>query len=114
MRWYLTLDVAAIVAFVVIGRSTHDEQGTLAGTFGTAAPFLIALVAAWLLMRAWQEPISWKTGIGIWLITAVAGMLLRRFAFHDGTAASFLIAGTLFLGAFLVGWRGLVQWIRPG
>lgn len=114
MRWFLGIDVLAVVAFVAVGRSSHDEEATIAGIAGTAAPFLIALLAAWLITRAWQAPLSWPTGIGVWLATAAGGMLLRRFVFGDSTAASFLVAGTIFLGVFLVGWRALALWLRSG
>jgi hypothetical protein len=112
MRWLLGFDAVAVVAFVMIGRSSHDEEATLAGAAGTAAPFLIALAAAWLAVRAWQQPISWTTGLVVWAVTAAGGMLLRRFVFGDSTAASFVVVGTLFLGGFLIGWRALAAWIR--
>jgi len=112
MRWLLGLDAAAVVLFVVAGRSSHDEEANLAGTMGTAAPFLIALALAWLVARAWQEPLSWTTGLTVWAVTAAGGMALRRFAFGDSTAASFVVVGTLFLGGFLIGWRAMALWIR--
>ena len=114
MRWILAVDVVAVVAFVVVGRSSHDEATSLAGVATTAAPFLIALAAAWLIARAWQSPLSWPTGLAVWVITAAGGMLLRRLVFGDGIAAGFLIAGTAFLGVFLVGWRALALWFRSG
>ena len=114
MRWFLGFDALAVIAFVAVGRSSHDEKNTLAGVVTTAAPFLIALGAAWLIARAWQAPLSWPTGIAVWAATAAGGMLLRRFVFQDSTAISFIVAGTVFLGVFLVGWRALALWIRSG
>jgi len=114
MLWFLGFDVLAVIAFVAIGRSSHNEAGTLSGIASTAAPFLIALVAAWLVARAWQAPLSWPTGIAVWAATAAGGMLLRRFVFHDSTAASFVVVGSVFLGLVLIGWRALAMWIRTG
>ena len=114
MRWILGVDLLAVVAFVIVGRSSHDEENTIGAIANTAAPFLIALVVAWLVVRAWQSPLAWPTGIAVWLVTAAGGMLLRKFAFGDGIAAGFLIAGTTFLGVFLVGWRAIALWIRSG
>ena len=114
MRWFLGCDVLAVTLFVAIGRSSHDEQNTIGGIAVTAAPFLIALVAAWLVARAWQAPLSWPTGLEVWAVTAAGGMLLRRFAFGDSTAASFLMVGTVFLGVFLIGWRAVALWFRSG
>jgi hypothetical protein len=72
----------------------------------TAAPFLIALAIAWLVLRAWRQPTTvWPTGVGIWAIVVIGGMLLRNLVFDDGTATAFVIVATLFLGLFIVGWR---------
>jgi hypothetical protein len=114
MRWFLGVDALAVVVFVAAGRSSHDEENTLTAIATTAAPFLIALVGAWLIARAWQAPLSWPTGLAVWVTTAAGGMLLRRFVFQDSTATSFIVAGTVFLGLFLVGWRALALWIRSG
>jgi hypothetical protein len=108
-RWLLSLDVTAVMLFVIAGRNTHDEGSSLSGVIGTAAPFLIALGVAWLVMRAWRTPLSSTTGIGVWAITLVGGMLLRRMIFGDGTAAAFMLVATGFLGATLLGWRFVAQ-----
>ena len=114
MRWFIGFDALAVILFAIIGRSSHDEESTIAGVASTAAPFLIALVAAWLIVRAWESPLSWPAGIGAWWITAAGGMLLRRFVFDDGTAAGFIVVGSVFLGVCLLGWRALTLWIRSG
>ena len=77
----------------------------MTGLIETAAPFVIGLALAWVVSRAWRDPWSWQTGAVVWIVTLGAGMLLRRFAFDDGTAASFVIVAAGFLGAFLNGWR---------
>jgi chromate transport protein ChrA len=108
----LGLDTFAVVLFVAIGRREHERDSAIAGLITTAAPFLIALGLAWLAMRAWRRPTEWRTGVGIWAITLVAGMVLRRLVFDDGTATSFVIVAAVFLALFLIGWRlvlGLVE-----
>jgi hypothetical protein len=100
------LDTFAVVLFVAIGRREHERDSAIAGLIGTAAPFLIALVIAWLVLRAWRRPVDLRTGVGIWAIVVVGGMVLRNLVFGDGTAASFVIVATLFLALFIVGWRG--------
>ncbi|MDO8361656.1 MAG: DUF3054 domain-containing protein [Actinomycetota bacterium] len=105
------IDVVAVLAFVTIGRRSHHENGSVVvGALRVAAPFLIALAAGWLAARAWQRPMAMPTGITIWLVTIVGGMLLRRFAWNDGAAFPFIIVATLFTGCFLVGWRMLAEW----
>ena len=101
----LGLDVVSVLVFVVIGRREHDESGTLSGIVETAAPFLIGLAAAWLVARAWRRPLTLPTGLVIWPITVLIGMIVRRTVFDDGTAPAFVIVATLFLGMCLVGWR---------
>jgi hypothetical protein len=103
------LDVFVVVAFVAIGRRNHDENPGIAGLVDTAAPFMIGLALAWLVARAWREPWSWQTGLIVWIGTVAAGMVLRRFVFDEGTALSFVIVTTVFLGTFLNGWRAVAR-----
>ena len=67
------------------------------------------IAVGWLIARAWKSPTSTTTGMVIWPTTIVVGMLLRRFAFDDGTALAFIIVATAFTGVFLVGWRALYR-----
>ncbi len=98
MYWFIGFDALAVTLFAIIGRSGHGEESTIAGVASTAAPFLIALVAARLIVGAWESPLSWPAGIGVRVITAAGGMLLRRFVFDDGTAAGVFVAGSVFQG----------------
>jgi MFS-type transporter involved in bile tolerance (Atg22 family) len=103
------LDVFAVVLFVALGRRSHDESGAFAAVVETAAPFLVGLAAGWLIARAWRRPTSLLTGIVIWPVTIIVGMVVRNVVFDRGTATSFVIVATLFVGAFLVGWRLTVR-----
>lgn len=99
------LDTFIVVLFVAIGRREHDRDSAIVGLLETAAPFLIALGIAWVVLRAWRHPTDWRTGVGIWAIVIIVGMALRNLVFDDGTAASFIVVATVFVGVFLVGWR---------
>ena len=101
----LGLDTFFVVLFVAVGRREHERDSAIAGLIGTAAPFVIALAVAWLVLRAWRRPTDWRTGVGVWAITLVVGMLLRNLVFNDGTATAFVIVATVFLALFLIGWR---------
>jgi hypothetical protein len=101
----LGIDVFSVTLFVAVGRREHDRDSAIAGLITTAAPFLIALAVAWLVLRVWQRPTDWRIGVGICVITVGAGMVLRNVVFGDGTATSFVVVTTLFLTLFLVGWR---------
>ena len=98
-----------MVLFVAIGRRNHDEGTAIDGIATVAAPFLIALVVAWLSSRAWRTPGSMRTSVIVWLVTVFGGLELRRFVFDRGTATPFVIVATLVLGAFIVGGRSLLN-----
>jgi hypothetical protein len=93
------------VAFVAIGRRSHDEGSAVGQVVGIAAPFLLGLAAGWAVARAWRRPLDVSTGAIVWAVTIVVGMVLRRAVFDRGTAPSFVIVAALFAGALLVGWR---------
>lgn len=99
------IDVACTVAFAGAGRQSHDEGTGASDVVATAAPFLLALGVGWLLVRAWRRPAAVSTGVALWPITVALGMLLRRTVFDRGTALSFVIVATAFVGLYLIGWR---------
>lgn len=103
----LGIDTFVVVLFVSLGLRTHEQGSTLAAVLETALPFLLGLGLGWVVARAWKRPMSVLTGLVIWPVTVLVGMILRRALFDDGTAASFVVVATLFLGAFLVGWRAV-------
>ena len=103
--WLLSLDVVAVLVFVVVGRSSHNQSETLPAILETAAPFLLGLGLGWLIMRAWRDPVDLRIGIGVVAVTVAAGMVLRRFVFDDGTEMTFILVATAFLALFMLGWR---------
>lgn len=102
------VDVLVVVVFAAIGRASHDEGvwgpgGS--GLFQTAWPFIVALIVGWLGTLAWRRPLApVRTGLGVWAITVVGGMLLRALS-GQGTAPAFIVVAAVTLLAFLVGWR---------
>ncbi len=105
------LDAVAVLAFVTMGRSSHAEGITIAGVASTAWPFLVGAAVGWVLGRLWRAPLRVVPGALVcWVATVAVGMGLRALA-GQGTAASFVIVATLFLGATLVGWRLVVAGI---
>lgn len=108
MRSLLALDAVAVVAFVVIGRDTHNTSGTVAGTVEVAAPFLIGAAIGWIATRAWTKPAAFSTGLAVVGTTIAVGMVLRRFAFDAGTDPVFVLVATAFLALMMLGWRLVV------
>jgi len=101
------LDVLLVLVFVLIGRDSHREGSSLAGTAETLWPFLAGLAIGWVATRAWRRPLAvLRSGAGIWLATVVVGMLLRA-ASSQGVQLSFVIVTAIVLGLFLVGWRAV-------
>ena len=105
----VALDVFVVVLFVAIRRRNHEESGAFRSVIETAAPFLIGLAVGWAATRAWRRPMQLLTGLTIWPITVLVGMIVRNLVFDRGTATSFVIVATIFLGATLVGWRALTR-----
>ena len=101
------LDVASVLVFVTVGRRNHNEGTSIDGVITVAKPFLIALAIGWLVTKAWRRPMKLRVGAIIWMTTVVVGMLLRNLVFDRGTATTFVIVATLFLGAVLLGWRAV-------
>jgi Protein of unknown function (DUF3054) len=105
------LDGCGVLAFVIIGRHTHDHGDSLAGIWHTAWPFLAGLVAGAIVVRAWRRPAALvPAGVGAWLGAAVAGMVIRVLA-GQGTAAAFIAVALCVLAAFLLGWRLIARMV---
>ena len=101
------IDVVLVVVFAMIGRTSHAEQLNVAGVWQTAWPFLAGLVLGWLVTRPWRAPFApVRTGIGLWAMTVVGGMLLRGVS-GQGTAVAFVVVASIVLLVFLVGWRAI-------
>lgn len=105
-------DAIAVVVFALIGRASHAEELTVPDIWMTAWPFLVALVAGWLITMAWRAPFApIRTGIGVWAITVAGGMLLRGVS-AQGVSIAFAIVAAIVLVVFLVGWRVSLLLVR--
>jgi hypothetical protein len=109
----LLLDLAAVIAFVLGGRSTHGEANTPGAILDTAAPFLAGLLAGWLAARAWRRPQANTTGVIVVLGTLVVGITLRRLVFAGGVSGLFVPVTAGFLAAIMLGWRLVARRISP-
>lgn len=106
----LLVDVVFVVVFAGIGRATHDGDVLGPGGSGlatTAWPFLAGLLLGWVVSLAWRRPAApVRTGLPVWAVTLVVGMLLRALS-GQGVAAAFIVVAGITLLLFLVGWRGI-------
>jgi hypothetical protein len=100
-------DVVLVVAFVLIGRASHNE-GPL-GTLVTLWPFLAGLAIGWIGARAWRTPFTLRwTGLTVWAATVIVGILLRTVS-GQGVQFGFVVVTAVVLAIFLLGWRGIGQ-----
>ena len=104
----LALDTALICLFAAIGRRSHGETSALLGLASTAWPFLAGMAISWavILVTVRRAPLRVRDGVPVWLGTVAIGMVVRNLT-NAGTAFSFIVVATLFLGAVLLGWRAL-------
>jgi len=101
----MSIDTVLVLAFVIIGRASHHAGGGLAGTAGTAWPFLAGMAVGEVASRSWRRPAApWPSGVCVWLGTVAIGMALRVVA-GQGTEVAFVAVALGFLGLFLLGWR---------
>lgn len=101
----LAADLVCVLVFVVIGRTDHGTGTAVEAVLSTAWPFLAAALLGWAASRAWRAPAAlWPTGVFVWAITVVGGMVVRRII-GEGTPLSFVIVTSLFLAAAMLGWR---------
>ncbi|GAB3665899.1 hypothetical protein GCM10027591_15050 [Zhihengliuella somnathii] len=114
-RWilHLLLDAGLIILFAAIGRRTHEHGLEILGILGTAAPFLLALLALASMTR-YPETSNrmWPHGIMTWLGVVAFGLALRVI-FGDTAALPFVIVATLTLGVLLLGRRLVTRLFSP-
>lgn len=104
----IVLDLICVLAFVIIGRSSHAEALALAGLARTAWPFLAGLACGEIAGLRWRAPASlWPAGVLNVTCAVAIGMLLRVVS-GQGIAVAFVVVATAFLALFLLGWRLLV------
>jgi hypothetical protein len=107
------VDVLVVLVFAAVGRRSHAESGAVTGVLVTAWPFLTGLTLGWAGFAAAHRraPRSPGDAVALWVPTVAIGMLLRQLT-GKGTALSFVLVATLFLGAGLLGWRAVAQRYR--
>ncbi|MGH8979494.1 MAG: DUF3054 domain-containing protein [Acidimicrobiales bacterium] len=97
------LDAAGLVAFVVIGRASHQHAESLPGIASTLWPFAAGAAIGWAVV-ARRAPASVPSGVVVCMATVIVGMALRVLA-GQGTVPAFFGVATGFLGAVMVGGR---------
>ena len=102
----IVADVVAVVVFAAIGRMNHAQPDDLLGLLGTAAPFLVGVLAVWATPVVRAHPVGVRAALTVWVGTVVVGLLLRA-GFTERLPLSFAVVTTVSLAVLLVGWRAL-------
>ncbi len=102
-------DLTVVVAFVVMGRSTHAEPLDFWRSFRTAEPFLLGLALGWFPPLVWRTPLRIVAGLVVGLITVAAGLAIRRVVFAEGISGVFPVVTTGFIVGLMVLGRLIAQ-----
>ncbi|MBT0567498.1 DUF3054 domain-containing protein [Williamsia sp. CHRR-6] len=110
-------DAVTVAVFVTIGRSNHHDGLSVSGIASTFWPFAVGAAVGWAItyvlgtVRAggvdkhhFRPARVVPAGVIIWVSTVAVGMSLRVGS-GQGTAVSFIIVASVFLGVFFLGWR---------
>jgi hypothetical protein len=102
----LAADLVAVLVFSAVGRASHEESGSVLGLVGTAAPFVVGVVAAWASPLVRARPAGFAAGAAV--VAGAAGLgLLLRWAFTGRLPLSFAVVTVVALAVLLLGWRAL-------
>ncbi len=108
-------EVAAFVAFGLLGLATHEDAVTRTTFARAILPFPIA----WLLIAPFFGAFSARAAAGrypvanvlmIWAAAGVVAMCGRALVFDRELFTAFFAIGITGAGLFLVGWRALYNW----
>ncbi|MBT0771933.1 DUF3054 domain-containing protein [Kineosporia sp. J2-2] len=103
-------DLACVLVFVAVGRSSHEEGITLGGLLTTGWPFWLGVAGGYVGVVAFGlAPASLRGAAMVLVKTLLIGMILRSVVQHDGTPVSFVVVATVFLAVTLTGWRVLAR-----
>lgn len=104
----LVVDAVLIVVFSTFGRGAHSEGLGPAQVWGTAWPFLVGLAVAWLILLATRRaPGTVGSGVLVWVVTLVVGMVIRGIGDGRVPHVSFILVAATVTAIFLIGWRAI-------
>jgi hypothetical protein len=116
LRWFALADLISLLAFVIIGKVSHNQALTISEISETAWPFLLGMaIAGWWLrtplptsgLAFWPLVNSTLAG---WLLAVPFGLVLRELVHGKPILTSFAIT-TFIFGALLLLAGRLTVWL---
>lgn len=102
----LAVDTVLIIIFAILGVSSHNGGLNFTSVARVAIPFLVPyLILAGSIRPTRLIHNLFPTGIALWLVTIILGVILRAAIFNDTSAPAFILVATGVLAAFLLGRR---------
>lgn len=97
------VDIVLVIVFAVTGRASHSQTLGILEVFVTAAPFLGALLIAWLIVKFTkiQPSAPWPTGVLVFAVTLTSGLALR-ILFGETAALPFILVTAGVLAVFFL------------
>lgn len=108
-RWAAVADAACLVAFVAIGRTSHDLHGGPGWFVAVLWPFAVGWVGAALVTRLYtaRDHPWWRAGATV-LLGVTAALVLRATLTTRATPVIFGVVAVSFLALATLGWRLVV------
>lgn len=107
----MAVDLLFVLIFAAVGRASHG-LGVL-GILSTAWPFLLACIAAWIVVAAiGDQGYGLRAPLIVTLVTWLGGIAIRLLT-GDSAEGGFVAVAGLFLATCFFGWR-LIRWLVWG
>lgn len=108
-RWAAAADAACLVAFVLIGRTSHDLHGGAGWFVAVLWPFAVGWVAAALVTRLYTARAHpWWRAVATVLLGVTVALVLRASLTTRATPVIFGVVAVSFLALTTLGWRLVV------
>jgi Protein of unknown function (DUF3054) len=108
-RWAAVADAACLVAFVAIGRTSHDLHGGAGWFVAVLWPFAVGWVGAALVTRLYTaRDHPWRRAGATVLLGVTVALVLRATLTTRATPVIFGVVAVSFLALATLGWRLVV------
>ncbi|TMB96618.1 MAG: DUF3054 domain-containing protein [Chloroflexi bacterium] len=116
-RWLIAGDLAALLAFAVLGLATHEREFTAAALARSFLPFAVGWLLVGSVLGGFQpdaasRPVSGWGLLMLWLPAGVLGLVIRSMVFERALFTAFFPIALIGNGLFLLAWRTIYERIE--